>query len=114
MAVAMFLSWPGMTSDQYDSVMARLDLDSNPAAGGVLHLAALTDEGLEVCDVWQTEQAFHGFLQHRLLPVTSELEIEGAPEIELVPLHNLFAADAEMIDRIGMMSLPAAVAAWSV
>jgi hypothetical protein len=114
MAVAMFLSWAGVTSDQYDSVMARLDLDSNPAAGGVLHLAALTDEGLEVCDVWQTEQAFHGFLQHRLLPVTSELEIAGAPEIKLVPLHNLFAADADMIDRIGMLSLPAAVAAWSV
>jgi hypothetical protein len=114
MAVAMFLSWPGVTSDQYDSVMARLDLDSNPAAGGVLHLAALTDEGLEVCDVWQTEQAFHGFLQHRLLPVTNELEIEGAPVVRLVPLHNLYAADAEMIDRIGMMSVPAAVAGWAV
>jgi hypothetical protein len=114
MAVAMFLSWPGVTSDQYDSVMARLDLDSNPAAGGVLHLAALTDEGLEVCDVWQTEQAFHGFLQHRLLPIAGELQIEGAPEIELIPLHNLYAADAEIIDRIGMMALPATVAAWSV
>lgn len=112
MAVAMFLSWPGMTSDQYDSLMARLDLDANPAAGGVLHLAALTDEGLEVCDVWQTEQAFHGYLQHRLLPVCSELEIEGEPEVKLVPLHNLFAADADMIDRIGAISLPA-VAAWS-
>ena len=112
MAVAMFLSWPGMTSDQYDSVMARLDLDSNPAAGGVLHLAALTDEGLEMCDVWQTEQAFHGFLQRRLLPVCNELEIEGEPELKLVPLHNLYAADADMIDRIGAVSLPA-VAAWS-
>jgi hypothetical protein len=114
MAVALFMSWPGVTSDQYDSVMARLDLDTNPAAGGVLHLAALTDEGLEVCDVWQTEQAFHGFLQHRLLPIASELDIAGAPEIKLVPLHNLFAADAEMIDRIGMLSLPATVSAWSV
>jgi hypothetical protein len=114
MAVAMFMSWPGMTPDQYDSVMARLELDTNPAAGSVLHLAALTDEGLEVCDVWQTEQAFHGFLQHRLLPLTDELEIPGAPEVRLVPLHNMYAADADMIDRIGMMSLPAAVAAWAV
>ena len=30
MAVAMFMHWPGMTSDQYDAVMARLELDSNP------------------------------------------------------------------------------------
>ncbi len=114
MAVALFMRWPGVTSDQYDSVMARLDLDTNPAAGGVLHLAALTDEGLEVCDVWQTEQAFHGFLQHRLLPIASELDIEGTPEIRLVPLRNLYAADPEMIDRIGVLSLPAAVAAWAV
>src|SRR5687768_16425010 len=113
MAVAMFMSWPGITPDQYDSVMARLDLDANPAAGGVLHLAALTDEGLEACDVWQTEQAFHRFLQHRLLPLAQELELDGEPEISLMPLHNLYAADGDMIDRIGMVPLPAAVAAWA-
>lgn len=43
MAVAMFMYWPRMRSHQYDAVMARLDLDANPAAGGVLHLAAMTD-----------------------------------------------------------------------
>lgn len=113
MAVAMFMHWPGMTPDQYDAVMARLALDANPAAGGVLHLAALTDEGLEVCDVWQTEQAFHGFLQQRWLPVVGELEISGEPEIKLVPLHNLYAGDPDMIDRIGAVSVPAAIASWA-
>ena len=113
MAVAMFMHWPGITAGQYDAVMARLELDANPAAGGVFHLAALTDEGLEVCDVWQTEQAFHGYLERRLLPVAQELELEGEPEIRLVPLHNLYAADADMIDRIGAVSLPATVAAWA-
>jgi hypothetical protein len=107
MAVAMFLHWPGLTSDQYDTVAARLDLDANPAAGQVLHIAALTDEGLDVCDIWQTELAFHGFLEHRLMPVVGELDIFGAPEIKIVPLHNLFAADADMIDRIGSVSVPA-------
>jgi len=114
MAVAMFMHWPGVTSDQYDAVMARLELDANPAAGSVLHLAALTDEGLEVCDVWQTELAFHGFLEQRLLPVVHELEIEGEPEIRLIPLHNLYAADPDMIDRIGAVSLSAAIAAWAL
>ena len=77
MAVAMFMHWPGITANQYDAVMARLELDAKPAAGGVLHVAALTEEGLEVCDVWQTEQAFQGFLQRRFLPVASELELQG-------------------------------------
>ena len=113
MAVAMFMHWPGLTSDQYDALAARLDLDANPAAGQVLHLAAVTEDGLEVCDVWQTEQAFHGYLEHRVMPAVAELQISGAPEIRVVPLHNLYAADGEMIDRIGAVSLPAAVAAWA-
>ena len=79
MAVAMFMHWPGLTSDQYDSVMARLELDANPAAGGVFHLAALTDEGLEVCEVWQTEQAFQGFLQQRPLPVMGRSRYRASP-----------------------------------
>ena len=114
MAVAMLMEWPGVTAEQYDAVMARLELDANPAAGFVLHQAAVTDEGLEVFDIWMTEQAFHGFLEHRLLPVVHELEIEGEPEVRLIPLHNLYAADPDMIDRIGAVSLPAAVAAWAV
>ena len=80
MAVAMFMRWSGVTADQYDTVMARLELDSNPAAGGVLHVAATTEEGLEVCDVWQTEQAFRGFYENRFLPVARELQFAGEPE----------------------------------
>ena len=114
MAVAMFMHWPGVTSDQYYALMARLELDVNPAAGGVFHLAVLTDEGLEVCDVWQTEPAFHGFYENRLLPIAEALEIEGEPDVRLVQLHNLYAADPDMIDRIGAVSLPAAVAGWAV
>ena len=109
----MFMHWPGVTPDQYDAVMARLDLDAQPAPGGVLHVATVTDEGLDVCDVWQTEQAFQSFLEQRMLPVVSELGIEGEPEIRLVPLHNLYAGDPEMIDRIGTMSVPGAVPAWT-
>src|SRR5262245_18975383 len=112
MAVAMFTHWPGMSADQYDALVARLDLDANPAAGMILHLAALTDDGLEVSDVWQTEQAFHGFLEHRLMPLVQELQLTGEPETRVVPLHNLFVADGEVLDRIGLSSLPAGMPAW--
>jgi hypothetical protein len=113
MAVAMFLHWEGITPDQYDTLMARLELDANPAAGSVLHLATFGDKGLEVCDVWRTELAFEGFLEHRLLPIAEELEIEGEPEYRFTPLHNMYAADPATIDRLGMMSVPAAVATWA-
>jgi len=90
MAVAMTMHWPGLTSDQYDAVMARLGLDANPPAGGVLHMATVTDEGVEAYEIWQTEQAFNGFLEQRMLPVVSELGITGEPEIRIVQLHNLY------------------------
>ena len=78
-----------------------------------MHVATVIDEGVEVCDIWQTEQAFNGVLEQRLLPVVSELGIGGEPEVRVVPLHNLYAADPDMIDRIGAISLPAAVASWA-
>ena len=113
MAFAMFMRWPEITSDHYDSVMARLDLDVNPAAGAVLHVAALTEDGLRMCDVWQTEEAFRGYLEQRLMPAARELELPGEPQVEVVPLRNLFAANPDVIDRIGAVSLPAMVAEWA-
>jgi hypothetical protein len=113
MAVAMFMHWPGVTPHQYDAVMARLGLDVHPAAGAVLHVASLTEDGLDVCDIWQTEQSFQGFFAQRLLPVADDVGLDGEPEIRLVQLHNLFAADPHVIDRIGALSMPAAVAAWA-
>jgi hypothetical protein len=113
MAVAMFMHWSGVTRGEYDAMMAKLELDISPAAGGVLHLATFGEDGLEICDVWQTEQAFYGFLEHRLLPAAREVDVAGEPEITLTPLHNLFAADPDVIDRIGAISTPAAVAVWA-
>jgi len=72
MAVAMFMRWPGVTTDQYDAVMGRLDLDVDTAAGEVLHLAAITDDELRVCEVWQTEQAANGFFERRMLPIVRD------------------------------------------
>ena len=109
----MHLHWSGVTPAQYDAVMACLRLDADPAAGAVLHVASLTEDGLEVCDVWQTEQSFERYLAHRLLPAADEVGLKGEPEIRLVQLHNLFAADPHVIDRIGALSMPAAVAAWA-
>jgi hypothetical protein len=109
----MLMRWPGVTPEEYDALMARLGLDERPAPGAVLHLASFTGKGLEVCDVWQTEQAFHGFLAQRLLPAADDLGLDGVPEIVVVQLHNLYAANPHVIDRIGALSLPAGVAAWA-
>jgi hypothetical protein len=47
------------------------------------------------------------------MPAVAELRVTGEPAIRVVPLHNLYDADPEMLDRIGAISLPAAVATWA-
>ena len=39
MAVTVFARYPGLTPEVYDEVAASLDLDANPPAGAILHLA---------------------------------------------------------------------------
>ena len=113
MAVAMLMHWDGVSPNQYDALMERLQLEANPAAGEVLHLATFTDEGLEAYEIWRTEEAFKGFLEHRLIPLAHDVGFTGLPQYQIVPLHNMYAADPDTIDRIGMMSVPAAVASWA-
>ena len=110
MAVALFLHFPELSSAEYDRLVVGLELDANPPAGQLLHLAANTDEGVECVDVWRTPEAAVAFLQQRLRPV---LLGAGAapPEARLVPLHNVFAPEMDAIERMGAVSLPAHLSA---
>lgn len=107
MAVATYWHWPGVSREDYDAVLQRLALDGNAPAGCILHIAALTDAGIEVCDLWQTERAFLGFLEGRLMPAAQEVGIDTQPEYRFEPLYNVFAADADMLDRMAALSMPA-------
>jgi hypothetical protein len=107
MAVATYWRWPGVSREDYDAVLQRLALDGNAPAGSILHIAALTETGIEVCDIWQTERAFIGFLEGRLMPAAQEVGIETMPEYRFEPLYNVFAADADMLDRMAAVSTPA-------
>ena len=39
MAVAVFARYPGLSPETYDEVVASLDMDANPPAGAILHMA---------------------------------------------------------------------------
>ena len=103
----MRLRYPGMKPADYDRLMLAFHLDESPPVGEILHLAVERDEGVEAWDVWQTRQAAESFVEQRLRPALRELGIAIEPEFELVPLHNLYAPDLDMVERIGALSLPA-------
>ena len=61
MAVTVFARYPGLSPQLYDEVVATLDLDASPPIGAILHLVGEGQDGLQVTEIWRTEQAFQAF-----------------------------------------------------
>ena len=106
MAVAVISHYPDLSVATYDEVVASLELDANPPAGAILHVASGDEGGVVFSEIWQTEQTFRAFHDYRLMPA---LRLHGAvrlPTIEIEPLHNVYAPEMFTIERMGAVSLP--------
>jgi hypothetical protein len=107
MAVAMFMRFTGISRREYDQVIASLELDISPAPGHIVHVAGETQDGLLVCDVWQTKETAESFVGDVLEPRLAAMRLAPDLNWEIFPLHNLYAPDLDTIERIGAVSLPA-------
>ena len=90
MAVAMFMSWAGVTAEQYDAVRKLVNWEGDPAPGGLFHVAATDEHGLHVTDIWESPEAFQTFVNDRLMPGVAQLGITSQPVVEVLPIHALF------------------------
>ena len=105
MAVAMFMTLR-ISASKYDRMLQSLDWDVSPPVGEIVHLAAETPDGIEICEVWQTREAAEGFVRDVLAPAVAHLGAREPIDYAIFPLHNLYAPDLDMIERIGTVSLP--------
>jgi hypothetical protein len=87
MAVAMLLEWSGVTLDQYDAVIRDLELGGRAYPGGIFHVAGPTESGIRVVDVWESQEAFNGFLQARLAAALRKNGVQP-PQVQVWPVHN--------------------------
>jgi hypothetical protein len=110
MAVTLFMRIPELTLGRYDDMMASLGLDANPPAGMILHVASEAVGAVNVVEVWQTSQAAEGFVQGRLKEAIEAQRVKDPLSYRIEPLHNLYACDVDIIERIGATSLPAGIA----
>ena len=85
MAVAVISRYPDLDPQTYDRVIAALELDVNPPAGAVLHVAGEAEGGIVVSEIWQTEQTFRAFLEYRLRPALRMQGAHGDPIVEVAP-----------------------------
>jgi hypothetical protein len=86
--VAVFQS-PTLTRQSYEESVRRLtngkktrmeSLGDWPVPGLLVHVAADTEKGFRVVDVWESEDAFRRFGEV-LMPIMKEVGIDTVPEI---------------------------------
>jgi hypothetical protein len=106
MAVSVMARYPGLSATAYDDIIASLEMDANPPAGAILHLAAESETGVTTTEIWQTEQTFRAFYDYRLMPALRMHGVHGSPVLEISPLHNVYAPELFTIERMGAVSTP--------
>ncbi|HXE46807.1 MAG TPA: hypothetical protein VN663_00460 [Ramlibacter sp.] len=90
MPVMMMMQWNGVTREQYDAVRKIVNFEGNAPKGGLFHVAAFTDDGLHVTDVWERAEDFQAFVEQRLMPGVQQAGIKGEPKVQILPAHNVF------------------------
>lgn len=80
MAIARIFDAPGWTPDQYDSLIARMQLGGRSAPGVLFHWAAQTETGMKAVDVYESRPAADHLVQEKIGPIAAELGLP-APEI---------------------------------
>ena len=87
-ALGFYFSPQSMSAAQYDDVIRRLeDAGQGNPAGRLYHVAFEGQGGLEVFDVWDSQESFDRFGQ-TLMPILEELGVDvGKPEV--MPIHNV-------------------------
>lgn len=91
--VMIVIEVDGFGTDAYDRMVTEMpehaaDGSDHPA---VSHVAATSDGGMVVVDVWESPEAFGAFAQERVAPAGEAVGL-GPIEPRLVPVHHRMAA----------------------
>jgi uncharacterized protein YciU (UPF0263 family) len=93
MAVVMRMEWPEVSPEQYDQVREIVGWETDPAPGGLFHVAFFDEGGFKVVDVWESAEDFQTFVDNRLMPGIAEAGgVEGEPKVTITPAHAVYNA----------------------
>ena len=88
MAIGIYFADGNFPADQYEEALRRLQAAGAGAPPGrTLHVALETDGGINVFDIWESQEAFDAF-GATLMPILTELGVNpGTPTFARV--HNV-------------------------
>lgn len=70
----------GVTQEMYDAVQRRVEADTDPPAGLLLHTSGPVDGGWRIVDVWESPEDFHRFSDERVRPAVTAFAQEAGIE----------------------------------
>jgi hypothetical protein len=84
-----FTAAPGVTTEQYDETISRLEKSGDWLPDGLAyHVAFKSGGNLRVSEIWDSREQLDAFGE-RLMPVLKDVGIELAGEPELLEVHNV-------------------------
>jgi predicted ester cyclase len=89
MAVVTILGWPDTDISEYDAVIEALGYSGGQGEPGGIYRAAVSEGGVEVIDVWKSQEYMQALVNNRLMPVLQRLEIAPPSRQEVYPIHTL-------------------------
>ena len=95
MAILMTMDVPGGTTEQYDRTNQILGIagDGDAPDGLISHVCGVTDDGILIADVWDSEESLNRFFEERLGAALAEA---GAPQGQatVAPVHAMIPKGA--------------------
>lgn len=89
MAIARVFEGRGWTAEQYEELIARMDLGGHSAPGVLFHWATVTEDGVRATDVYASQEDADRLAAERVGPRAMELGL-APPEItQYEVLHYL-------------------------
>ncbi|MFI1104047.1 hypothetical protein [Streptomyces melanogenes] len=90
MAILIQVELPGVTTDQYDALNAKLQaLPGNTFEGCLAHVCVPAGGGLQITDLWDSEQHMRKFMEI-VTPLAAEAGLPQGPEPKISQVHNHF------------------------
>ena len=102
MAIVMTMEAPGATPDQYDALNEALGIvdDETAPDGLIMHVAGISEDGLVIVDVWESQEKLDAFFSSGGLGQAleeSEMEV-GQPSIH--KLHDMIPQGSGSGDNV--------------
>ncbi len=87
--LARFTAAPGVTTEQYDETLRRLEKSGDWLPDGLeYHVAFRSNGTLRVSEIWDSQKQLDAFGE-RLMPVLKDVGIELAGKPEVLEIHNI-------------------------